>query len=212
MGNKRSLLAADDVATSQRRIVEGGGRVSSVTPRLKSATTWIRHLHRYIHRVRRRRQKQWQRWALDHFSSIRVKLRLCGATPSQATGDYNGIYARLAYELRLPAPSSTSLVPLSNPLSTFFAASLLAYYNPFVLLFLRFSVCIQRGPLEIEYVYIFLNTKFPAKKSTDEIRFCSDTYSFIFSTITWFFVSWYWDIRFLVNCTGWWFDNSWENK
>lgn len=43
-------------------------------------------------------QKQWQRSALDHSSCIRVKPGLCGAR--QATGDYNGIYARLAYELR----------------------------------------------------------------------------------------------------------------
>lgn len=66
-------------------------------------------------------QKQCQRSALDCFFCSRVKLRLCGATLRQATGDYNGIYATLAYELR-GAPSSTSLMPLLNPVFSFFGA------------------------------------------------------------------------------------------
>lgn len=54
-------------------------------------------------------QKRQRRLAQDH-SCIRVKPRLCGATRRQATGDYNGISSRLAYELRSP-----SSAPLCRP-------------------------------------------------------------------------------------------------
>lgn len=51
---------------------------------------------------RRRRRRRRQHRAQDH-SCIRVKPRLCGAARRQATGDYNGISSRLAYELRSPS-------------------------------------------------------------------------------------------------------------
>ena len=89
---------------------------------------------------------------LDHSSCIRVKLGLCGATPRQATGDYNGIYARLAYELRiplplplpphlLPAPFPRTPLSLSNPFSSFFDVS------PWILLSFRLYLYFLRLPI-----------------------------------------------------------------
>lgn len=78
---------------------------SSVTLLIElSATTWIQRLHRYILRRRSGERRRRRYRAQDH-SCIRVKPRLCGAARRQATGDYNGISSRLAYELR--SPSST---------------------------------------------------------------------------------------------------------
>lgn len=130
---------------------------SSGTSWLKSATTWIRHVHSryavYVYTPRRWEQKQRQCWVLDHSSCASVKLRLCGTTSKRATGDYNGIYARLAYELRDPSSTSPlcySLTPLSVRLghpSLNIPSSSVFFITSYILLLFLFAVVRSRFAL-----------------------------------------------------------------
>lgn len=100
---------------------EGDGGSTTVLPKFSnplielSATTWIQRFYIGIY-TRRRSSGAPCSGSLLH---PRVKPRLCGATRRQATGDYNGISSRLAYELRSPSSAASlrrprTLVPFFN--------------------------------------------------------------------------------------------------
>jgi len=87
---------------TERREKGANGGSTTVLPKFSNPLIELRGYSIYVGGVYSEPQKQRRRRAQDH-SCIRVKPRLCGAARRQATGDYNGISSRLAYELRSPS-------------------------------------------------------------------------------------------------------------
>jgi len=111
---------------TERREKGANGGSTTVLPKFSNPLIELRGYSIYVGGVYSEPQKQRRRRAQDH-SCIRVKPRLCGAARRQATGDYNGISSRLAYELRSPssahppaaAAAAAAAPPLPVPSSTY---------------------------------------------------------------------------------------------